>query len=323
MIKHKTSIIAAFSAICIMLTGCANSNNRIETVSDSMTIDTVATALEVDKDRLQTYFDLVGLTFDEFKQNLNASGSSIEDFKKSIETQCPEGATVADYFEFNIFDADESNSAEISSEFRQIDTPNSTYDIYWKDSDLKGMTFKDFSGSEIVTGADSQYNQLVLAFQQYGSNPNILAPAVDGMLGEDGYKVSVELLPNILLYGDSGKKLPEDQKDNPFFADGYFWTYGDDNELLEQSAGYVIGVHYYKNEKLERSDKDFYIMATNDFGFIIKTTSYEDLTKIAKLPLQVRYNAERAKKLRDGDIETETTEASDGAEESADPEAAA
>lgn len=312
--KRTVCIMAA--AMSVFATGCQG--RTIDPVSDDMTLEQAASDLGCEADRLQLYFDSIDMTFDEFKAQLKSSGTSVTDFKSRIESQCPEGSTFADYVEFNIFDADDSLACDVGSEYTKIDTPNSVYDIYFRTEDLKGMTFKDFPGSEIITSSDSDYNQIWLAFDSYGNNPSILAPAVDGIFGEEGYLIGTELLPNVILSGDSGKVVGDEQKNNPIFTDGYFWKVKDD-KLYETEAASVVAVRYYADSGLEHTDKDVFILASRTFGFIIKTEGregYHELCEISRFPMVVRYNREREKELKEGRSgESETQAATEAASE--------
>lgn len=304
---NKIKIFAVcLTAICsLVTTGCSASSKTLDTVSDEVSIEEAAETLGVSAEKFEKYLSNSDMTWDEMRAQLNAASMTVAQLKEQTEANFDaelEGATFANYVDFMLFEMDEENTSDPSDEYTFIDSPYGSYDVYFKSDDLEGMTFKSIENSEIVTDATSAYVQLFTAFEQYGTNIEILSAVTSSILDEgENYAFSIEVQPVIILQTGSGKKLPEDLKDNPFLRDGYVYNI-DGEDLYEPSVCAVLTVHYHDpdNITLDNRDedlavKDFTVLCSSEFGFVVKADNYMELTKIIDIDIQSRYNQEKAK----------------------------
>ena len=297
---HLTTLTACSLLAITCFTGCSSNDRQLDTVPSNTTMAEAASIWGVDESDLNTYFEMIDMSWDEFIEQINTAQLTLADFKKEVEDANPDGADFADYIQFTLFDTGENAETPDESVYTYLDSDYGSFDVYFRTDDLKGMTFSNIKNSEIITDSESVYNSPFLYAQNFGTDITVLTSFINDAFAEDGYLIGTEMLPVLVLNGNTGKTLPDYAKDNPFFDDGYVWSIGDDDSLNETSACAVVAIHYYKTgvSDIETRDKetiakDFVLLCSSDFGFIVKADSYKDLVAITNLDIQVRYNKEK------------------------------
>lgn len=270
--RVMTSMMAI--VLACNLSACDSSTSTMTIPAVKETISQTAETLNVDETSFQAYLDNVGITHEEFIQNLNNNNQTAEDLKSVIEESYD--CTFQDYMDTIML----VNIKDIPENHTVFKSKYSLFNTYIASDELENDNLVNYDMH--IEVADEANDTLV--FDMLTVYSTDICAYMDYI--EKQYNCKSVELDDIDIYGRHGVTKPE--KTNPCM-DKIFVYDENTNEILAPLRLATATLHF------DDDNENITLALSNDLGLIFKTTgtnSKEKMNEITNLNIQIR-NTER------------------------------
>ena len=271
--SHVSRLIATLLIIS-SLTACDSSVSKTIPSVNEETISDAAVTLGVSVDTLESFFDNIGITYDDYIASLNQNNQTLSNLKEQIETTYD--CTFDEYIETIIT----VNNKTIPDEtkFHKFESKYSIYDAYIALDELNEDKTQLINYDAEIAIADENDNAYAFDALAYSNGEfRYYMNEINRIFGCKSVEVT-----NLSLFGGKGVTKPE--KDNACM-DKIFVYDDKTNEILEKMTLSVVTL------KKDDENENITLALSNELGLIFKTTgsdSYEKMKKISNLDIQTR-----------------------------------